>query len=205
MKSKYLLIVAIGLLTINSCKNKGTKPLLPYFLGEEITEVWILPEQEKSAFVKFPNFDLKDQFDVEIKSKHLQNKAFVVNFFYGGCKNSCAKTLEAMDSLQNRLLKDEVLFLSISIESQRDSLGTLKFLAEKHHANPEKWRLLSGDKEQVDHILKSILNREVSHPNDFNSYNELYLFDNQGYLRGIYDINTQVAIENLILDTRLFR
>tara|TARA_R110002096_G_scaffold436044_1_gene665968 strand:- start:19602 stop:20222 length:621 start_codon:yes stop_codon:yes gene_type:complete len=205
MKGKCLILISLVFLGMNSCKNKGTKPLLPYFLGEELNEVWILPQQEKKAFVKFPNFTLKDQFDVEIKSKHLSNKAFVVNFFYGDCERTCNQAMKAMDSLQNRLFDDEVLFLSISIEADKDSLITLQTLSEKFNTNPEKWRILGGDPTQINSILKQIFNIKIEHPKDFKNFNSLFLFDKFGYLRGIYHLKNQVAIENLILDTRLFR
>lgn len=205
MKIKYTFIIVAGILLFNSCKNKGTKPLLPFYQGEELNEVWILPEEEKKDFINFPNFQLNDQFEVLIERQHLNEKAFVVNFFYGDCENVCKKGMKAMDSLQNRLLEDEVLFLSISVDASRDSLNTLQELNETYHVNPEKWRLLSGDKNQVNQILKVVLNKKISHPNDFKEFNLLYLFDKKGYLRGIYDVEKMVSIENLILDTRLFR
>lgn len=205
MRIKHFIIIALGILILNSCKNKGTKPVLPYYLGEELNEVWILPGQVKEAFVNFPNFQLKDQFEVQIERNHLNEKAFVVNFFHGDCETVCSKGMKAMDSLQNRLLEDEVLFLSISLDADRDSLNTLKELTETYHVNPEKWRLLSGDKLQISEISKLVLQKEIAHPNDYKKYNHLYLFDKKGYLRGIYDVSNPVSIETIILDTHLFR
>ncbi len=205
MRIKSILIITAGILLFTSCKNKGTKPLLPYYLGEEFQEVWILPEQEKKAFINFPDFQLKDQFEVDILKKHLIGQAFVLNFFYGNCKNACSDGMKAMDSLQNRLLEDEVLFLSISLDGDRDNVNTLKKYSEEFSVNPEKWRLLTGDKKQIKQIIKTVLNQKINHPNDYKDYNLLYLFDSEAYLRGIYDLKNEVAIENLILDTRLFR
>lgn len=205
MKIKSILIIATGILLFSSCKNKGTKPLLPYYLGEDLNEVWILPEQEKKAFINLPDFQLKDQFDVNIERKHLLGQAFVLNFFYRDCKNACSIGMKAMDSLQNRLFDDEVLFISFSLDADKDDNKTLKSHSENYNVNPEKWRLLSGDQNQINQILKEVLKKNIIHPNDYKDYHLLYLFDKDAYLRGIYDLKNEVAIENLILDTRLFR
>lgn len=204
-KFKSLILISILVFSISACKNKGTKPLLPYYLGEEMHPVWILPNQGKEVFQRWSNLNLFDHDGTEIETNKIKAKAIVLQLFYGGCGAKCDLGFKAMDTLQLELANDSILLLSISIDPEKDNTTVLKKIAKQYHANASKWMLLNGESIDIDDFLKHTLQIVIEHPNSLEKINQLYLFDNQGFLRGIYDANSFVEVENIKLDTHLFR
>lgn len=207
MFSRNLLFALLAVLLV-SCKNKGTKPILPYYLSDangNLREVWIQPDQTRTAFQKLASFTLKDQNDDLISSDQLRAKALVVSFFFGDCNQRCEPGLEAMEKLQSRFENEDILLLTFSIDSRRDSLEVLEEIGAQYNADPDKWLFLAGDDDQVRDLLSVTFKKFVIHPNDLKDINTVYLIDKSGFLRGSYDLSDEVNTENLALDSHLFR
>ena len=88
----------------------------------------------------------------------LQGKTVIINSFFATCQGSClpiTRNLEKVqESLGDRLGKDARI-ISISVDPEVDTPTQLKAFAKKFHARPG-WYFLTGDKENVELVLKKL-------------------------------------------------
>lgn len=104
-------------------------------------------------------FDLElvnqDGEPVRFKSDVIGDKLIVMNFVYTTCKTACPIQTAIFMRLQQELgprLGDDVLLVSISIDSATDIPQRLKAYGQKHNAGPG-WIWLTGKKLNVDQVL----------------------------------------------------
>lgn len=96
-----------------------------------------------------PAFALTDQFERPVRSEDLAGQVVVANFIYTNCRDICPVLSLRMQQLQERLRTDGLLdgrvqLLSFSVDPEHDTPAVLRAYAERHQANPEAWRFLSG-------------------------------------------------------------
>jgi protein SCO1/2 len=88
----------------------------------------------------------------------LKGKTVIIDSFFATCQGSCLpmnRNLEKVqEALGDRLGKDAVI-LSISVDPTVDTPTSLKAYAKKLNARPG-WYFLTGDKENVDFVLKKL-------------------------------------------------
>ena len=107
----------------------------------------------------------------------LQNKVVVINSFFATCTGSCLPLNRNLEKLQKALgdhMGKEVYFISISVDPTVDTPPTLKAYAKKLNAGPG-WYFLTGNKENVDFVLKKIghfVDNKTDHLNIFIIANE---------------------------------
>ena len=101
-----------------------------------------------------PAFTLTDQLERPVSSDELRGKVVVANFIYTSCRDICPLLSFKMQQLQERLRQEnwlggQVQLLSFTVDPDRDTPAVLKEYAERHKADPQAWRFLSGPKEQL--------------------------------------------------------
>ena len=107
----------------------------------------------------------------------LQGKVVIINSFFATCAGSCLPLTRNLEKLQQALgahMGKEVHILSISVDPTVDKPTKLKAYAKKLNAGPG-WYFLTGDKENVDFVLKKIghfVDSKESHLNIFIIGNE---------------------------------
>lgn len=88
----------------------------------------------------------------------IKGKTVIIDSFFATCQGSCipmTRNLEKVqDALGERLGKD-VVIISISVDPTVDTPGELKAFAKKFNARPG-WYFLTGEKENVEFVLKKI-------------------------------------------------
>jgi protein SCO1/2 len=110
--------------------------------------------------VALPNAELQDQngASVHFASDVAGNRIMALNFIYTDCQTACPVVSGIFSKLQSRLgdkLAKDVRMVSLSINPATDTPERLKAYAERFHAAPE-WLWLTGEKAQVDALLKSL-------------------------------------------------
>ncbi|MEQ1620928.1 MAG: SCO family protein [Methylococcales bacterium] len=81
-----------------------------------------------------------------------------INFIYTDCQTVCPLASAIFAKLQHQLgnkLKQDIRLVTLSINPVTDSPEKLKAYADHFHAQPE-WRWLTGEKVQVDALLKGL-------------------------------------------------
>ena len=113
-----------------------------------------------SSNVKVLNTELLNQDGTQVKfaSDIVSNNIIAINFIYTDCHTACPVVSAIFAKLQNQLgekLQQGVRMVSLSVNPATDTPERLKTYAEHFHAQPE-WSWLTGEKAQVDALLKGL-------------------------------------------------
>ena len=114
--------------------------------------------QEATAAPSIPDVALIDQDGkpVHIYSDLIRGKRVVMNFIFTTCTTICPPMGANFEQLQKALGdRADVRLISVSVDPQTDTPQRLKAWGAKFHAGPG-WTLLTGPKEDVDHLLKAL-------------------------------------------------
>lgn len=110
--------------------------------------------REPTVFWPAPAFTLTDQQGQPVSSERLRGTVVIANFIYTHCDDICPLLTVQMQGLQDRLrregvLGEEVQLLSFTVDPARDTPAVLAAYAERHGADPEAWRFLTGPTDTV--------------------------------------------------------
>ena len=113
-----------------------------------------------SPTVKLLNAELLDQNGTQVRfaSDIVGDRIVALNFIYTDCSTTCPVVSAIFSKLQSQLgnkLQRGVRLVSLSINPSTDTPEKLKAYAEHFHAQPE-WRWLTGEKAQVEALLKGL-------------------------------------------------
>ena len=89
----------------------------------------------------------------------LRGRVVLINFVYTNCKDACPMATHKMMQVRQLLgepLKDQVWFISISIDPERDTPGAMKAFANKLQVDESRWLFLTGDKRNLEYIAKKL-------------------------------------------------
>ena len=85
-----------------------------------------------------------------------------------------------------------------------DSVPVLAAYAELHHADPERWRFLTGDRKQIYALARksyfAAMDEGDGGPDDFVHTENFVLVDPQRRIRGFYDGTNTSDVDRLIGD-----
>lgn len=101
-------------------------------------------------------FQLTDQTGHITTEADLAGKILVVNFVFTSCSLSCRVVNTRMEEIQN-LVADlpDVRFISFTVDPRTDTPPVLARFAEGFHAKPDRWRFLTGEKDQLYTLLET--------------------------------------------------
>lgn len=136
-----------------------------------------------------------------------RGKTLVVSYIYTHCPSICVVTTDGMERLRDRLGKrDDVVFVSITLDPRRDSAETLRRYAEMRGIDTRSWHFLTGDRDALDSLFREmgVLYRtsfmERSEKGDevyFIDHNDVVtLIDRDGNVRGEFK-GTELDVEHV--------
>ena len=105
-----------------------------------------------------PEFTLTTQDGRRLALKELRGKALAITFIFASCADTCPLLTAKMAGIQDRLGADfgpKVYFVSITVDSARDTPEVLKRYAEAHKANPAGWAFLTGTPAEIREVAKN--------------------------------------------------
>ena len=129
---RLLTLVTLGLLILGGACSRGD------------------PSVELSSFGTAPTWELDSQLGNKVASKDLLGKAYVANFMWTHCRDTCPTMSLQMAMLQeriraDRLLGEDAVLVSFSIDPERDTPERLRKYADLFKADPGGWLFLTGD------------------------------------------------------------
>jgi protein SCO1 len=172
-----------------------------------------------------PAFRLTDQLERPVSSDTFRGKIVIANFIYTSCTDICPLLSTQMQSLQERLrqenlLGNQVQLLSFTVDPVRDTPAVLRNYAERHKADPDAWRFLTGPEETVKPLIvdgfhlgvQALPPPTVGHGahTDSTASGEEYevmhsgrfvLIDQQGHIRTYYN-GQELDLERVLRDIR---
>lgn len=209
---KRLLIASSLALAAVSCtpSTSGSRvDTLPYYADASFTPLWLEPGAEAlDTLHRVAPFALTNQLGDLVTQETVQGSITITDFFFTSCPGICPKMQANMGELQTAFLEDEdVILLSHSVTPERDSVAVLQAYGQEHGVLPERWHLLTGDRQEIYQLGRHAyfveedlgLTREAD---EFLHTENFVLVDDQGHIRGIYNGLDKTDVQQLIEDVR---
>lgn len=194
---------------------ESNKKKLPIINPSELVPEVVDPElRNKASGHKIQNFEFVNQNGVLIKSKELEGKIWVVEYFFATCKGICPIMNKQMQRVQSAYSDDnEIKILSFTVDPINDSIEALKKYAESHEAINGKWHFFTGNKaklyglaRQSFFLLKPAEAKNLGDAGgDFIHTNNFVLIDPQKRIRGYYDGTNPDEVDELIADIGILK
>jgi len=89
----------------------------------------------------------------------LDDRIVMINVMYTHCKGACPLLTQKLSQVSRELgdlFGQDVHFVSISNDAERDTPEALAEFARKQNVNLDGWTFLTGPKQQVDAVIKKI-------------------------------------------------
>jgi protein SCO1/2 len=154
---------------------------------------------------RIKDFHLIDQFGGNFTLADAGDRIIVTDFFFTTCATICPKMTVQMERVQEAYKDDpRILLLSHSVTPEMDSVPVLAAYAELHHADPERWRFLTGDRKQIYDLARksyfAAMDEGDGGPDDFVHTENFVLVDPKRRIRGFYDGTKATDVDRLIAD-----
>jgi protein SCO1/2 len=114
-----------------------------------------------------PDFALIDQRGRPVQRTDLEGKVWIASFIFTSCPDECPLMTAEMALLQSDLAHlADVRLVSITVDPERDTPAVLLQYAERYHADPARWFLLTGDKRVIFRLASEGFRLGVVDPNE---------------------------------------
>ncbi|CAI8303849.1 MAG: SCO1 protein [Owenweeksia sp. TMED14] len=201
----FLLMVLICSIT-QSCKRE-----LPIFkpsdFNAQLVDKSVISGKEEH---RVKDFSLINQNGFEITQKDYEGKIYVTDFFFATCLGICPIMTGNMAKIQEEYINDsDIMFLSISVTPEIDSISILKDYANSQGVIDSKWNLTTGNKRHIYKLAResyfAVLEKGDGGPQDFIHTPNFILIDKKKRIRGVYDGTRQDEIVRLISDINVLK
>ncbi|MEO8171869.1 MAG: SCO family protein [Sediminibacterium sp.] len=190
-----------------SCKQSGkNERQLPFYNTSSFTPLFV--KEVPDNFHHIPSFRLLDQTGTVFTEKNMDGKICVADFFFTSCPGICPRMSFNMKILQDSFLHDEsIQLLSHSVMPATDSVPVLQLYAAKKGVNADRWRLLTGSKQEIYNLGRRFYfveedEGEKKDTTQFLHTENFILLDGKRRIRGIYNGLSLPSIQNLIADIK---
>lgn len=106
--------------------------------------------------------DFRDVADFKLVSEDgetfsrdaVRGKVWIANFIFTSCSAEClvlSSRVARMQALTRGY--EDIMFVSFSVDPETDTPDRLKAYAKRWHADPGRWRMLTGRAEEVDDLV----------------------------------------------------
>ena len=132
---------------------------------------------------------MHDQNGKPVSLKTFDGKVFVADFFYTNCPTVCNTMNGYVDSLARNYAKNNTInFVSITVDPERDSVGTLLNYSKKFADHNPKWLFLTGDTATIYPLARKgfLVNAVDEGKGSFIYDDRMILIDSHKRIRGYY-------------------
>lgn len=187
--------VYIVLLLLISCNNKDPLPIL----GTPIIKDGI------NEYPKIQKFKFISQDSAVITNSTFENKIYITDFIFLSCPTMCPTMTTEMKKVYEKFKDNShVLYLSHTIDPERDHISLLKSYSNHLGADPKKWFFVTGNKDSIYAIAKNSYfinaNIDKNAEGGFIHSGALLLIDKNKHIRGVYDAMQSTETDRLISD-----
>lgn len=115
----------------------------------------------RDARAYFTDLELRthDGRKVRFYSDVLEGRTVLINVIYTNCRDACpliTQRLNEVRALIGERFGRDVHFVTLTSDPERDSPATLREFAAKQSADVAGWTFLTGERANVEHILKKL-------------------------------------------------
>ncbi len=158
-----------------------------------------------------PDFAFEDHTGARLTRGSLEGHVTIVNFIFTRCDTVCPVTSMKMRSVQERTNDvPDIKLLSISVDPEHDTVPALAAYADRHGADPSRWRFARGETAVLREVVEKAMMQgfddlggvtESGAPNITHS-GHFVLLDQRAHVRGFYDSDDWPRIETLMKHAR---
>ncbi|WP_242670055.1 SCO family protein [Gramella sp. KN1008] len=191
-----------------SCDQSSNKELPVYNPSDFNPELVDISLQNKKEDHTVLDFELINQNGELITQDHYKDKIYIVDFFFTSCPSICPIMTTNMAKLQNKFYNEnDVMFLSISVTPNMDSIPVLKKYAIEQGVIDSKWNITTGNKKHIYELARKSYFAAVDQGDggvqDFIHTPYFILVDKKKRIRGVYDGTKDIEVERLERDIKI--
>ncbi len=193
-----------------SCTNQEKKVRALPFLGNFDLEYKLVDGKEvvDTIYPKIPYLSYLNEDSTRITSSDLKGKVWIADFFFTTCSTICPGMTAKMKALNESTkdLKDEVLFLSFTINPLNDQPSVLKAYKKAYSIQSTNWLFLTGDEAETHRLgIENFMIAAGQDPEAVDGYahqEAFSLVDKEGFVRGVYNVQDINQLKILEKDLR---
>ena len=146
------------------------------------------------------DFELTNQSGQLTTRNDLDGKIWVADFIFTSCESICPTMTENLSTVQDAFSNSEdVHFVSITVDPERDTPEVLTEFSEQFNVNPERWDFLTGPKEYIKEL--SYQGFMIGTGDEMTNHSPKFiLIDRDGDIRGFYTGTELPDVERLKVD-----
>ena len=150
-----------------------------------------------------PEFSLTDQNGQTFTKADLRGKIWIADFIFTRCKGPCPLMTARMLEMQKALVKTpEVKLVSVTVDPEYDTPEVLKAYAEANHADPNRWKFLTGDKAVIEKLVTEGFMQHLSEEDGEPVHGTMFLIvDGNGMVRSARMLEDPELIPKVLMDT----
>jgi len=149
-----------------------------------------------------PPFSLTAETGQPFDSKTLDGKVWVADLIYTTCPGPCPRMSSLMRQVQQLSSTiPDVRLVSFTVDPEHDTPAVLAQYAVRYRAQPERWRFLTGPREELNHLARDAFKLNTVDGSLAHS-TRLVLLDRQSRIRGYYSTSDNDPVRQLVLDIR---
>lgn len=154
-----------------------------------------------------PQFSFPDQDNENITTQSLKGKVWIADFIFTHCGNTCPRMTAQRMELQKKITDPRVMFLSISVDPERDDRTTRKTYAAENKIDETRWKFVSPpDHETALKIAQAmrVAARPGKNQDPILHSDRFVLIDANAQIRGTYPLDDPASMDRLVSDAQSF-
>lgn len=203
----FVFILCLAVFMV-SCRQSSEKQL-PVYNPSDINQVLVdksLHHISKDHTVA--DFNLINQNGKTVTQDDYQDKIYVADFFFTSCQGPCPIMTGNMAKVQEAFVtNDDIMFLSLSVTPDIDSIPKLREYATQKGVIDSKWNVTTGEKKHIYELARksyfAVEERGDGGLQDFIHTSNFILVDKKKRIRGIYNGLDNKEIRRLIYDINM--
>ncbi len=204
----YILILNHLVVCALSCNQLSNKELPVYNPSDFNLDLVDKSLHNTSENHKVADFELINQNGRVVTQEDYKDKIYVVDFFFTRCPSICPIMTQNMASLQTKFLNnDEIMFLSISVTPEIDSIPVLRKYATDKGVIDSKWNVTTGSKKHIYELARksyfAVVEQGDGGLQDFIHTPNFVLVDTEKRIRGIYEGTNDKELLRLVNDLKV--
>ena len=158
---KLAMVVCIGWLAVPVASLAEEKPTANVAEAKSQAGPTNEAAEEERARKFFTDLEVIDQNGNKLRfySDVLKGRVVLINFIFTNCPDACPMVTHKLMQVRNMMvpaIKDDVWFISISVDPERDTPEAMKEFAEKQGVDESRWLFLTGTKQNLEFIVKRL-------------------------------------------------
>jgi protein SCO1/2 len=203
----YFILIIFSIACMLSC-NQASKKELPIYnpsdLNPELVDKNLRGINQNH---KVLDFQLTNQNGKTITQDDYKDKIYVTDFFFTRCQSICPIMTDNMAKIQEAYIdNDDIMFLSLSVTPDIDSIPKLREYANKKGVIDAKWNVTTGNKKHIYNLARksyfAVVEQGDGGFQDFIHTPNFILIDKKKQIRGVYDGTDNQEIVRLIRDIK---